>query len=51
MNIFSKLKLFFYKPSTIFVLKTLFYLIVLLSLLWFYGFKNPNSTNFVYNEF
>ncbi|EMG29251.1 hypothetical protein X560_1926 [Listeria fleischmannii 1991] len=47
----QKVKLFFHKPSTIFILKTIFYLAILLGLLWFYGFKNPNSTNFIYNEF
>ncbi|EGP8994307.1 teichoic acid D-Ala incorporation-associated protein DltX, partial [Listeria monocytogenes] len=26
-------------------------LVVLLGLLWFYGFKNPEGTKFIYNEF
>ncbi|WP_167629862.1 teichoic acid D-Ala incorporation-associated protein DltX [Listeria valentina] len=47
----NRIKHFFCLPATIFVLKTIFYLAVLLGLLWFYGFKNPNSTNFIYNEF
>ncbi len=47
----QKVKLFFHKPATIFILKTVFYLTILLGLLWFYGFKNPNGTNFIYNEF
>ncbi|HBL6233814.1 TPA: teichoic acid D-Ala incorporation-associated protein DltX, partial [Listeria monocytogenes] len=26
-------------------------LVVLLGLLWFYGFKNPEGAKFIYNEF
>ncbi|EAH0115127.1 teichoic acid D-Ala incorporation-associated protein DltX, partial [Listeria monocytogenes] len=28
-----------------------FYLAILLGLLWFYGFKNPEGAKFIYNEF
>ncbi|EAE3048514.1 teichoic acid D-Ala incorporation-associated protein DltX, partial [Listeria monocytogenes] len=27
------------------------YLAILLGLLWFYGFKNPEGAKFIYNEF
>ncbi|MBC1551179.1 teichoic acid D-Ala incorporation-associated protein DltX [Listeria booriae] len=47
----KKLKAAMFHPAAIFIWKTLFYLMILLGLLWFYGFKNPNDTTFIYNEF
>ncbi|MBC1818053.1 teichoic acid D-Ala incorporation-associated protein DltX [Listeria welshimeri] len=47
----AKIKLFLHHPATIFTLKTIFYFAVLLGLLWFYGFKNPEGAKFIYNEF
>lgn len=47
----DKIKLFLHHPATIFTLKTIFYFAVLLGLLWFYGFKNPEGAKFIYNEF
>ncbi|TYV39978.1 teichoic acid D-Ala incorporation-associated protein DltX [Listeria monocytogenes] len=47
----NKVKLFLYHPATIFTMKTVFYLAILLGLLWFYGFKNPEGAKFIYNEF
>lgn len=46
-----KLKLLLTKPIVIFFLRTLFYLLIFFGLFWFYGFKNPNGAQFIYNEF
>lgn len=40
-----------YHPNAIFMYKTAFYLVILLGLLWFYGFKNPSDGGFIYEEF
>ncbi|WP_042347668.1 teichoic acid D-Ala incorporation-associated protein DltX [Bacillus massiliigorillae] len=45
------LKYYLYHPVALFVYKTIFYLVILLGLLWFYGFKDPNSGGFIYEEF
>ncbi|WP_081707663.1 teichoic acid D-Ala incorporation-associated protein DltX [Bacillus massiliigorillae] len=47
----SRIKQIIYHPMAIFTYKTAFYLFILLSLLWFYGFKTPNDSGFIYEEF
>ncbi|HAC2141449.1 TPA_asm: teichoic acid D-Ala incorporation-associated protein DltX [Listeria monocytogenes] len=47
----NKIKLILHHPATIFTMKTFFYLAILLGLLWFYGFNNPEGAKFIYNEF
>ncbi|KUG36901.1 cytochrome C [Listeria monocytogenes] len=48
----NKIKLILHHPATIFTMKTYFStLAILLGLLWFYGFKNPEGAKFIYNEF
>lgn len=39
------------RPLTQWVVKTLYYLFILLALLGLYGFKDTNSSTFIYNEF
>ncbi|MFX3622506.1 MAG: teichoic acid D-Ala incorporation-associated protein DltX [Ectobacillus sp.] len=39
------------KPLAQWILKTLYYLAILIALLWLYGFKDTNTGTFIYNEF
>ncbi|MFD3447546.1 teichoic acid D-Ala incorporation-associated protein DltX [Microbacteriaceae bacterium 4G12] len=39
------------RPLTQWVIKTLYYLAILIALLWLYGFKDTGTSTFIYNEF
>lgn len=39
------------RPLTQWVFKTFYYLAILVALLWLYGFKDTNTSTFIYNEF
>lgn len=39
------------QPMAQWVLKTMYYLMILIALLWLYGFTDTNTSTFIYNEF
>ncbi|MCP8968561.1 teichoic acid D-Ala incorporation-associated protein DltX [Ectobacillus ponti] len=47
----NKLKEIWSRPAVQWTLKTLYYLGILLALVGLYGFKDTNTSTFIYNEF
>ncbi|KRN24461.1 hypothetical protein FC75_GL001263 [Lacticaseibacillus camelliae DSM 22697 = JCM 13995] len=45
------MKTFFARPGVRFVLKTLFYAVVLLTLVYLYSYRGVAGGHFIYNEF
>ncbi|MGY3745038.1 teichoic acid D-Ala incorporation-associated protein DltX [Oenococcus kitaharae] len=42
---------FFHRPAVQFLLETVFYFVVLVILLYLYGYTGINDGGFIYNEF
>ncbi|WP_057880342.1 teichoic acid D-Ala incorporation-associated protein DltX [Companilactobacillus kimchiensis] len=47
----NSLVVFFKKPVTVFIIKTVIYFAIFLVLLYIYGYNGVGSAKFIYNEF
>ncbi|MGM9988600.1 MAG: teichoic acid D-Ala incorporation-associated protein DltX [Bacillaceae bacterium] len=50
-RLFTHIHSFYQKAAVQFFLRTTYYLLILLALLWLYGFKDTNTSTFIYNDF
>ncbi|ANK58827.1 MULTISPECIES: teichoic acid D-Ala incorporation-associated protein DltX [Loigolactobacillus] len=47
----ARLKIIVTKPWVKFILQTIFYFLILLVLVYLYGYSGINNSKFIYNEF